>query len=212
VTGRLMDVLLAFPGILLAIALVAVARTEPDARRTPRSVDWLGGLRAACARSGPEGSRTRVRAGRPCPWRITVACPVPARRASHHVGGDRPGDARDGRGDHRGSVTQFSRWACSRRHPVGARCSMPGARICSTAAPDDLPWTGNCRGRTGFTFAGEALRTTWTRVRRDEAREPPQVGVARVDRERARERVAGAHQIARSPLRTRQQAERGASV
>ena len=60
-----MDVLLAFPGILLAIALVAVLGPSLTQRRARADGDRLGGLRAARARAGAEAARARVRAGGP---------------------------------------------------------------------------------------------------------------------------------------------------
>ena len=61
--GRVMDVLLAFPGILLAIALVAVLGPSLTQRRAGAGRDRVGGLRASGARPGAEGARARVRAG-----------------------------------------------------------------------------------------------------------------------------------------------------
>ena len=63
VISRVMDVLMAFPGILLAIALVAVLGPEPDQRRARAVGDRLGRLRAARAGSGAARARIRVRAG-----------------------------------------------------------------------------------------------------------------------------------------------------
>ena len=64
IVGRLMDVLLAFPGILLAIALVAVLGPSLTHVVLALVVDRVGGLRAARARAGAEDPRARVRAGR----------------------------------------------------------------------------------------------------------------------------------------------------
>ena len=68
VLGRVMDVLLAFPGILLAIALVAVLGPSLTERRAGAGRDRMGRLRAAGARPGAEGARARVRAGGARAW------------------------------------------------------------------------------------------------------------------------------------------------
>ena len=63
VISRVMDVLMAFPGILLAIALVAVLGPSLDERRAGAVGDRLGGLRAPGARAGAACARARVRPG-----------------------------------------------------------------------------------------------------------------------------------------------------
>ena len=65
VISRVIDVLLAFPGMLLAIALVAVLGPSLSQRRARAVDDRLGRLRAAGARPGAARARVRVRAGRP---------------------------------------------------------------------------------------------------------------------------------------------------
>ena len=78
-----MDILLAFPGILLAIAMVAVLGPSLANVVLALVADRLGGLRAPGARSGAEDSRARVRAGRagararPTPW-ILLRHVIPA--------------------------------------------------------------------------------------------------------------------------------------
>ncbi len=75
VIGRVMDVLLAFPGHPAGDCARRRARSEPGQRRPGAVGDRLGGLRAARARPGAEGARARVRAGR-------ARAAAPARRAS----------------------------------------------------------------------------------------------------------------------------------
>ena len=63
VISRVIDVLLAFPGLLLAIALVAVLGPSLANVVFALTHDRLGGLRAAGARAGAARARVRVRAG-----------------------------------------------------------------------------------------------------------------------------------------------------
>ncbi len=105
--GRLMDVLLAFPGILLAIALVAVLGPSLVNVVLALVDDRMGGLRAARARPGAEDPRTRVRAGRAGARRAGAARDPAARGAGDVFGRDGAGDARHGRRDPRRGVAQF---------------------------------------------------------------------------------------------------------
>ena len=78
--AALMDVLLAFPGILLAIALVAVLGPSLTNVVLALVVDRMGRLRAAGPRAGAEDSRAGVRPGGARARRAVVARAAAARR------------------------------------------------------------------------------------------------------------------------------------
>ena len=63
VISRVIDILLAFPGLLLAIALVAVLGPSLAQRAVRADDHRLGRLRAARARAGAARARVRIRAG-----------------------------------------------------------------------------------------------------------------------------------------------------
>ena len=109
VISRTIDVLLAFPGILLAIALVAVLGPSLSERRDGVVGDRLGWLRPPRPRAGAQGARTRVRAGRARAWRGHVPHPASSRGADDDAGGDGAGDARDGRRHSCGGLAELSR-------------------------------------------------------------------------------------------------------
>ena len=130
--SRVIDVLLAFPGILLAIALVAVLGPSLAERR-PRAVGHrVGRLRAARARAGAARARVRVRAGGARARRATprillrhvmpTALPAVMVQATLGMAGAISPKRR--------SASSAS--ACSRRRRAGGRCSTAGARTCST--------------------------------------------------------------------------------
>ena len=61
VISRLIDILLAFPGLLLAIALVAVLGPSLTNVVLALSLDWVGGIRTRRSRAGAAGTRIRIR-------------------------------------------------------------------------------------------------------------------------------------------------------
>ena len=77
---RVMDVLLAFPGILLALAIVSVL--TPGSERDDRGGTLGGaGLRAARARERAVGTRAALRRGRARDRRARPRHPAPLHRA-----------------------------------------------------------------------------------------------------------------------------------
>ena len=139
VISRVIDTLLAFPGLLLAIALVAVW-AEPAQRAVRADDHRVGGLRAAGARAGAARAGIRVCPRVARPRRGLAAYSVAPRHSHRAPSGRRSGDARDGGGDHRGGVAQFSR---ARRSAADAQLGHDAQRRARAhsgrAAPDDFP-------------------------------------------------------------------------
>ena len=147
VLGRVMDVLLAFPGILLAIALVAVL--GPSLRNVVLAlvvIGWVGYARLVRGQVLKVRELEYVQAAR------ALGAPVVARAAApRHPGdvlrGQRAGDARHGGRDHRGSVAQFPR---ARRAAADAELGHDAGRgpVASVrrAAPDARAraWRSRC--------------------------------------------------------------------
>ena len=131
--SRVVDILLAFPGLLLAIALVAVL--GPSLTNVVLALSLIGWVGYARLVRG-QVLRTRelefVQAAR------ALGATTPRILARHVIptdaaGGDRAGHARDGRRDSGGSGAQLPRVsACSRRRRAGERCSATGEDTCST--------------------------------------------------------------------------------
>ena len=122
IISRVMDVLLAFPGLLLAIALVAVLGPSLGERRARADGDRLGRLCAAGPRPGASRARVRIRRRGQGARRRHLAGADAARAADGAARRDRAGDARHGRRDPLGSRAQLSwAWAFSRRRRAGAR-------------------------------------------------------------------------------------------
>ena len=158
--GRVIDVLMAFPGILLAIALVAVL--GPSLRNVVhRAGDHrLGGLRAARARPGAQGAGVRVRAGGAQARRLGAARPGAPRaavRATRRCS-CRPRSAWPARSSPRRRSASWGS-ACSRRRRAGGRCWTPGAAICSTRRTSpSFPGLAIALLVLGFNFLGDGLR------------------------------------------------------
>ncbi len=154
VISRVIDTLLAFPGLLLAIALVAVLGPSlANVLFALTIIGWVG-LCAAGARAGAARARVRVRAGGARARRGHGANPVEARHPDRDSRGRRAGDARHGRRDHRRSVAEFSRSRRSaadaelghdaqRRPRAHPRCAAPdavsGARHRAAGARSEFP-------------------------------------------------------------------------
>jgi len=100
VISRVIDTLLAFPGLLLAIALVAVLGPSlTNVLFALTIIGWVGYARLV--RGQVLRARVRVRAGGAGARREHRADPVEARDPDRDSGGRRAGDARHGRSDHR---------------------------------------------------------------------------------------------------------------
>ena len=133
VISRVMDVLLAFPGILLAIALVAVLGPSlVNVVLALSVIGWVGYarlVRGQVLRAREfEFVRRRARSGAEHLARADAS-----RAADGAAGRDRAGDARHGAARScRRRRSAFWASACSRRRRAGARCSTAAARTCST--------------------------------------------------------------------------------
>src|SRR5215203_2967006 len=98
VISRVVDTLLAFPGLLLAIALVAVLGPSlANVLFALTIIGWVGYARLV--RGQVLRARVRVRAGGAGARREHRADPVEARDPDRDSGGRRAGDARHGRSD-----------------------------------------------------------------------------------------------------------------
>ena len=193
--SRVIDTLLAFPGLLLAIALVAVL--GPSLGNVLFALDdrRLGRVRAARARAGPARARVRLRAGGASARRRTPRVlwrhVVPAA----HAGGRRAGDARHGGRDHRRGRAELPR---ARRPAADAELGHDaerGARaFAGRAAPDDLSraWRLRCSCWASISSATACATSPTRRNSRvrliDAAGQRAQGGVRRVDRQAAGDR------------------------
>ncbi len=99
--SRLIDILLAFPGLLLAIALVAVLGPSlTNVVLALSLIGWVGYARLVRG-AGAAGARIRVRAGGAGARRGDAANPDPSHPASRAARPHRSGDARHGWSDPR---------------------------------------------------------------------------------------------------------------
>ncbi len=123
VISRVIDTLLAFPGLLLAIALVAVLGPSlANVLFALTIIGWVGYARLVRGQVLRAREFEYVQAARAL-GASTRADPVAPRHPDGHSGGRRAGDARHGGRDHRRSGAELSRAsACSRRRRAGARC------------------------------------------------------------------------------------------
>ena len=121
--SRVIDMLLAFPGLLLAIALVAVLGPSLGNVLFALSIiGWVGYARLVRGQvlrarefEYVQAARALGASGPRVLWRHVVPSGAAGRR--------RAGDARDGRRDHRARRrSAFWDSACSRRRRAGARC------------------------------------------------------------------------------------------
>ena len=131
VLGRVIDVLLAFPGILLAIALVAVLGPGlANVVLALAAIGWVGYARLV------RGQVLKLRDSNTCKRRARSAHRRPASYSPH--GARRVAIARvQATLGMAGAIIaeaslSFLGWACNRRRRAGARCSTPGAHISST--------------------------------------------------------------------------------
>ena len=146
---RIVDILMAFPGILLNIAIVAtVARPGPrrDDRRAVRQ--RLGRLRARRARPGARAARARLRRRGGRARRLAIAASCCATCPEPHGPGARADDVRLRQRDPRSRRRCRSSASARRSTTPGARCSIRARRFC---------------GATGFTHYAliPGLAITW---------------------------------------------------
>ena len=107
VISRTIDVLLAFPGILLAIALVAVL--GPSLLNVVMAlsvIGWVGYARLVRGQVLKARELEFVQAARA--WRLDLPHPASSCGADDHAGGDGAGHAGHGRGHSCGSLAEFS--------------------------------------------------------------------------------------------------------
>ncbi len=140
IIGRLMDVLLAFPGILLAIALVAVL--GPSLRNVVLAlvtIGWVGYARLV------RGQVLKVRELEYVQSARALGAPLArvlaeSRDSGHVLRGQRPGHARHGRRHHRGGFPQFSRARRSTADAeLGDDAGCGAGAFVRRAAPDLVP-------------------------------------------------------------------------
>src|SRR5580765_2824779 len=139
VIGRATDILMAFPGLLLAIALVAVLGPSlANALLALTVIGWVGFARLA---------RGQVLRSREFEY-VQAARAVAARRAVDHSGAGRAGDARHGRCRTQRSGAQFSRIG---RPAADAKLGSDAERrpcaFARRSAPHGVPGTGDRAAR-----------------------------------------------------------------
>ncbi len=151
VISRVVDVLMAFPGILLAIALVAVLGPSLTNVVIALSViGWVGYARLVRSQALRARELEFVQAAR------ALGAGTP-RIVLRHVlptalpGGRRRGDARHGRRDHRRSGAQLSRFGRATADTKLGNDARRWRRISSTPASTSSAW----RSRARFNFVGE---------------------------------------------------------
>ncbi len=171
VISRVTDTLLAFPGLLLAIALVAVLGPSlGNVLFALTIIGWVGYAQAG-PRSGAARARIRVRAGRPGTRRPHVPHAAPSHRPQRHPGGRRAGDARHGGRDSRGSRVELPRAGSAAadaklgddaQRRAGASAGRPSPHVVSR--PGDRP------ARAGVQFRGRRTCGIWWIRSGDEVR------------------------------------------
>ncbi len=161
VISRVIDTLLAFPGLLLAIALVAVLGPSLlNVLIALTIIGWVGYARLVrgrrCARANSSTCTRGLARSARGPWHILSA----ARHSRGDSGRGRPGDARDGGRDHRGSVAQFSRARGSAADRPAGALMLNGGRAHILDAPHLTIFPGLAIAILvlGFNFIGDGLR------------------------------------------------------
>ena len=131
--SRVIDVLLAFPGLLLAIALVAVLGPSlANVLFALTIIGWVGYARLVRGQVLRAREFEYVQAARAL-GAGHAAHPVAARHPERDSGGRRSGDARHGRRDHRRSGAQLpGTWRPAADAELGHDAQRRTRRICST--------------------------------------------------------------------------------
>jgi hypothetical protein len=150
--SRLIDVLLAFPGLLLAIAMVAVLGPSlTNVVIALTAIGWVGYARLV--RGQVLRARARFRPGGACARRHHAADPGATRHPDDAAGGQRPGDARHGRCDSRGGGAQLPGTGGSAADAkLGNDAELRSRASAGRAAPDDLSGTRDCDSRPRLQF------------------------------------------------------------
>ena len=149
---RFTDLMMAFPALLLAIALAAIFQPEPvDRRHGDRLVNWVQIARVIYTETTLAG-RARVHRSRARARRRPAAHPVPPHPAASAADHHRLGHARH---RHHGAARGD---ALLPRHRRAAADARPGATSSSRARPTSTPRPGWCSSRARDPAAGARLQ------------------------------------------------------